>query len=227
MDLKIELTKLYSLHCATINFEHGIKELNNPRSKWQDFAPTRFIYAFFTFNSIYSIDWMNSFEKNIVLYWEPDFENRYPREEDQIKNFLKFLYEKLSTDIVENFQMKLKYYLGLFNIDNPQNELKYINITNENKKIKNLREQFPGKFNRLMTAKPEEINFLEISNVLYPYIYKVRCNLFHGSKTRIQLLDENQQLRLLIYAALLITTNEMLFVCAEGIGWKKVKVEKV
>jgi hypothetical protein len=40
-------------------------------------------------------------------------------------------------------------------------------------------------------------------------------------------VDENQHLRLLIYAALHITTNEMLFECAEGIGWKKVKVEKV
>jgi len=128
---------------------------------------------------------------------------------------------------VENFQIKLKYYLGLFNIDNPHNELKYINTTNENKKIKNLREQFPGKFNRLMTAKLEVINFLEISNVLYPYIYKVRCNLFHGSKTRIQLLDGTQKLRLLIYTELHIITSDMLFVATEGIGWKKVKVEKV
>ncbi|PKO08353.1 MAG: hypothetical protein CVU40_15555 [Chloroflexi bacterium HGW-Chloroflexi-2] len=226
MDLKIELTKLYSLHCATIKFEHGIKELNNPRSLWQDFAPTRFIYAFFTFNSIYSIDWKNSFENNKVLYWEPDYENRYPKEEDQIKNYLGFINEKLSDNIVNLFQTILKNYLDLFSIDNPQYELKYINTTNETKKIKNLREQFPGKFNRLLTEKPEEINFLEISNVIYPYIYKVRCNLFHGSKTRIHLMDENQQQRLLIYAALIISGNEMLFEFAEEIGWKKVRLLK-
>lgn len=222
VDLKIELTKLYSLHWATVKFEHGIKELNNPKSLWQDFAPLRFIYAFFTFNTIYSIDWEASFENNRIIYWEPDNENKYPKEEEQIKSYIRFLNKRLITDVVREFQKKIRHYLNLFNINDPQYELRYIKSTNETKKLKNLREQFPGKFNRLLTGKPEEINFLEISNVLFPYIYKIRCNLFHGSKTRIQLMDENQQQRLLIYAALIITANEMLFGCAKEIGWRKV-----
>lgn len=67
MDLKIEIRKLNALHEATLRFDHAIKERG--QTDWRDFTPSRFIYAFFTFNSIYSFDWETSFERNEAITW--------------------------------------------------------------------------------------------------------------------------------------------------------------
>jgi aminoglycoside 6-adenylyltransferase len=118
MDLKIEITKLYALHEATILLEHGIREVGNPNNGWLDFAPSRFIYAFFTFNSIYSYNWGESFSHKVAIDWA-DGNQKYPREETQIKSYIKFLYQQLGNQSVALFCKTLIHVLTLFNIQDP------------------------------------------------------------------------------------------------------------
>jgi hypothetical protein len=52
----------------------------------------------------------------------------------------------------------------------------------------------------------------------------VRNNIFHGSKTRIEMSDPGQQLRLLVYTAVLITMDAVFFEAAKrtDLGWRAV-----
>lgn len=55
-NVREQIDDLYNLFAAAKEFKHGIKK----HSEWAFFEPTKFIYAFFTFNSLYSIDWKDS-----------------------------------------------------------------------------------------------------------------------------------------------------------------------
>ena len=224
MDLKIEITKLYALHNATIQLEHGIREFGKTTSRWRDFAPSRFIYAYFTFNSIYSFDWANSFSEMKAIYWGEKEEEKIPKEEVQIKFFLKFVYEQLGEKSAIHFQAETRKWVKIFGVQNPIQELEKMDLINATKKVEQLGKQFPGNFSNIYNMKLMPTDFYSVSCVLLEFIYKVRCNLFHGRKTRIELLDKGQQKRLLIYTALLIATNNLLFECANSVGWLRVPV---
>mgnify|MGYP003312042369 CR=1 FL=1 len=53
------------------------------------------------------------------------------------------------------------------------------------------------------------------------FIYKIRCNIFHGSKTLQDMHDPSQQKRIEIYTAIIIAVNQMVFSYLEYLanGW--------
>ena len=225
MDLKIEIRKLYALHEATIRFDHAIREVG--QTAWTDFTPSRFIYAFFTFNSIYAFDWETSFSQQKAVKWIPDANNRVPREDEQFKAYLRHADILLSPNTASTFRQDLAPRLKSFGITNPVDELKAVDVVNATKGLKNLAQQLPGQFARLLEGNTKPNEFFAIGCIVIRFIYEVRCNLFHGSKTRVQLLDPAQQQRLLIYTATLITANSLLFEVAKvaDIGWQPVTAD--
>jgi len=225
MDLKIEIRKLYALHAATIRFDHAIKEAG--QTAWTDFTPSRFIYAFFTFNSIYSFDWEKSFRQNEAITWSTDEGERVPREDDQFKAYLRYAASALGPDALPIFRNELARRLTAYGIDQQAGDLEEVNLVNATKKLKNLARQLPGEFRKLASGKTKEVDFYPSACTLFSFVYGVRCNLFHGRKTTVQLLETGQQRRLLIYTAVLIAGNSLLFKTAEkaDIGWNTVKVD--
>jgi hypothetical protein len=81
-DANIEITKLYSIFMASRQIEHAARVVTRPRMAWRQFAPTRFIYAYFAFNSLYSIDWKQSTTIGKAVQWVPDEAGHLPREEE-------------------------------------------------------------------------------------------------------------------------------------------------
>jgi hypothetical protein len=226
MDLKIEIRKLYALHKATTFFEHGVKEVG--QSAWIDFPPSRFIYAFFTFNSIYSYNWKESFNTKKTIKWSNTANVNIPEEIKQIKSYLGCMVDRMQQDIVVFFGNRTKELLKSYNITRPFDDLGKIAVApNSTTSIKNLAKQFPGQFKRIYEARSSAEEFFPAACAVFEFIYKVRCNLFHGSKTTVKLLDSSQQRRLLIYTAILIVGNSLLFEVTEraNIGWKTVDVE--
>lgn len=225
MDLKLEIRKLAALHEATIRLKHGIKEVD--QTLWNDYAPSGFVYAFFTFNSIYSFDWESSFRDKKVVRWEPDKLGKMLREEDQIKAYLCCMDSLIKPETAGLLSSDLSIQLKRHDISDPVEELMQVDIVNATNKVKNLAKQMPGKFKNLLSAKvkPEDL-FADLCAILR-FVYAVRCNLFHGSKTHVELLDLKQQRRILIYSSILIATNALLFKAAEtvDIGWESVKVD--
>jgi hypothetical protein len=225
VDLKIEIRKLYALHEATIRFDHAIKEAG--QTAWTDFTPSRFIYAFFTFNSIYSFDWEKCFSEKESITWSADEAERVPSEDSQFKAYLRYMASALKPDAHVIFSKELSCRLTEYGIHQPTEELREVNLVNATKKLKNLARQLPGEFRKLASGTAKEDDFYPSACTLFSFVYGVRCNLFHGRKTTVQLLEPAQQRRLLIYTAVLIAGNSLLFKAAEKatIGWSKVKAD--
>lgn len=226
-DLKLEIRKLFALHEATLRLEHAFREVALSGSTWQVFTPSRFIYAFFTFNSIYGFDWQSSFDEQKVIRWQQNDKGRYPTEEEQFKAYFGYVNAQLSPDTPTIFSEKLNQMLDWFGITDPVTALEHIDLVNANKKLKKLSKKVPNQFSVVLKGDQNPDEFYLSVSILLEFVYKVRCNLFHGTKTMVQLLNMEQQKRLLIYTALLITTNSLLFRVTEksNIGWVKVSVE--
>lgn len=219
IDLKIELTQLYGLNRASLVLEHAIRD--QPTSPWYPYASSRFVYAFFTFNSVYSYDWETSFKEKKAIKWKPLPRPGPPYEKEQFEYLVNFCYAKLA-DAPYIFLNSLRGNTEFFNISNPSESLTEINKSpNEIKSIKRLRRDFLKHYQTLIkeTEKREKHRNALLDSLRF--IYAVRNNVFHGTKSRIQMADEAQESRLLIYAAYLIATNGLLFELAEkeSINW--------
>jgi hypothetical protein len=224
-DLKIELRDLFGLHSVSLELEHAVRQ--GHEGAWQAFSPSRFVYAFFTFNSIYSWDWAKSFRENQVLAWDPIIDaksnkTRPMREYERFGTLLDFYYATLDTDTSALVATQVNEMLNLFGISDPQAKLGQITTTNEDDRMKQYRLRFPQAF--ATTCEPEvatDKHHEALSDALN-FVYRVRCNIFHGTKTTIHMRDPEQQSRLLIYTAVLIATNSLLFEIAgrAGIRWE-------
>ena len=205
MDLKIEIRKLYALHKATILFDHGIRDTG--KDIWVNFAPSRFIYAFFTFDSIYSWNWSASYESKKAIKWSKGDNGHMPDEERQFKAYLKYIDEVLAPDTPARFSEELSKLLIMYGVTQPIEDLQEVNLVNADKRLRGLARQLPIEFERLWHGKATGKQFYSSACPVFNFIYRVRCNLFHGSKTMLGLLDARQQQRLKIYTATVSYTH--------------------
>lgn len=220
VDLMIEVTKLFSLHQACTILEHGIRDVDIG-TQWRAFSPTRFVYAFFTFNSIYSFDWSASIETKTAVRWKKDEKGHFPRGKKQFKRYIRFCSDTLGEATPLTFSDQLQECLALFKVENWVQALENIKPSNEISKDRIYREAFPNNFDKLIYGQiTREDHYATLVTALM-FIYRVRNNIFHGSKTRIEMESMEQQKRLLIYTALLISTNGLLFKSIERkkLGW--------
>jgi len=226
IDLSIELNKLYSLYEASTILDHAVKEIDRELADWRPFSPSRFIYSYFTFNSIYGFDWQNCVEKQSAINWEPDEKRRLPNEIDQIKPLLKFCLYPLEIKTPVKYSQLLKKQLSMFSISDPFQFLEKIDSSNESKKTKGLRKAFPGSFKNIYYPNENlDVFYSSLCSVIH-FIKDVRNNIFHGTKTRIEMQDTPQQTRLLIYTSVINAINGLFFLVIESkdIDWKKVPV---
>lgn len=221
-EIKIELNTLYSLHNACVKLEHAARESKHPSPEWELFPPSRFIYAYFTFNSIYSLNWEKSLKEKRATKWYRG--ELY--ESEQFEKLVNFYYSTLNAKTARILQKSLQENLLFLGIQDAEEQLKKISAKNETKKTKHLRENFPSNFKALIQQPVSLDGHKDILFGVLSFIYAVRNNIFHGSKSKIQMDNAEQQIRLSIYTAILIATNSLLFEAVEttSIGWKRVPV---
>lgn len=224
MDLKIELRKLFALHEASLRLQHGVRESKG--LEWIEFAPTNFVYAFFTFNSIYSFDWESSFAEKKAMRWEPDANNKLPREEEQIKSYIQFISENLGAKASVLLCEKTNEMLAACDIDNASAVMADIKVSNSNKKLNNIAKAMPNHIKKLSKGDLAQQDFHATLFPMLKFVYAVRCNIFHGAKTHIEMTKPDQQRRLLVCYALLVSSNQLLFEIPKhkDIGWVTPKV---
>ena len=224
-DLKIELNKFYALNKSCLELEYGARRIVEPNSQYQTFNACRFVFSYFTFNTIYAVNWKQSFEKSKIYLWSPfsrDREN-YRQEAGQFNELLDFYYEHTSVHVSTLLKKNLENTLRLFDIRFYHDYIKGAKTTNEDTKSKELRKNLLDNYAGIINPTGESETHLSAWKDVLTYIYKVRNNVFHGTKSRMEMAEVSQQRRLLIYAATLIATNSVLFdvVEAEKVGWKK------
>jgi hypothetical protein len=221
-DLKAELDELYALQIACLEFRHGVRRGSSP---WKLFKPSHFVYAYFTFNSIYSVDWDNSFKETEPLEWQAVFntetnKEEFPSDSKKFSKMISVCYNILGAEAPILILTSLKNHLS--EISAPEEELEHIN---PDSRTENYIDRFRLKFSQLYNAQLIGNRHRDaLIDILY-FIYLVRNNIFHGSKTTIEMMDERQQSRLAIYTAILLATNELLFETAtRKMSWEKPQI---
>lgn len=214
-----QLNDLYNLHQACQKLQHGVREGSGD---WGLFWPSYFIYSYFTFNSIYTTDWSKSITENALSEWSTyiDGEERENSVGDakRIRGLINFAYDVLDIEAPGLYMLYLRERVR--EIINPEAELLKIN---PDRYTSNLINGFREKFSLVLNDRSLTISNhrKSVQDLLY-FVHLVRCNVFHGRKTTLQMMDSGQQTRLRIYAAIMESANELFFLAMERkIGWQK------
>ena len=203
-DLLRKTDLLSYIHGESARKEHAIMQGN----EWEPYIPTRFIYSFFTFNTLYNIDWKLSLERRNLYNF-----NSAPTEGDKYTKYLDFCCNEEEDDfLIEYKDFFIRYVTANFSPDFILEELKKIQLDRKYSRG-GINEQ--GKIDDFITAceKCLKGNCLskDILKCIIDFIYKIRCNLFHGVKTMQDLQSEHQQIRLNIYSTFIVAINQMVF----------------
>jgi hypothetical protein len=196
-----KVTYLRYLHediCAT---EHALYERNHC---YIPYEPTFFLYNFFCFNIIFNIDWEASIGKGEVVESNGNEKKQYTK----LINFC-FL---SNTQFVKVF-LPVYRRIVTFKYDTHSilKAIKDIIIDNVN-----IEAADKGSF-QASCAKvlQEESANVEDIKAIYTFIYKVRCNIVHGTKTMNDMSDIEQRIRITTYSYMIVALMHMLFMRLE------------
>lgn len=199
-----EIKDLHKLHSVTKDFNHIIEY---QRGSWKLFEPSKFIYSFFAFNTFYNFNWAETIEgKELVAFSIEDELS----ESQKFKKMVDFIFNYFQDTDSNEF---VKIILRPNKRENPRRKEELIGaldgITTDNRIKESERESFRKEFKKLLES--ETLFKGKLKNDLLRFIYLVRNNIFHGTKTTIEMTNRDQRFRLDIYSSILIATNELLF----------------
>lgn len=234
---------LYNEFLCSTEYIHSIRSRNNFKDRKDPYTPSLFIYSYFTFNTLYNINWRYTAEKNyrkVYNYIPQKDENGnkyYLNETSKIEFYLDFITDAYNTDFSE-FRMHFMTYIRNYrrSVDikrgvNKEDDCYDKSLEEwaekqlgafKSKKKSQLNEDAKNNLikivNNIINPSSQQITKEELK-CLVEIIYKVRCNLFHGSKNPKD-FDGSQMERFVIYAAILSSLNYMLFLHLSTIGNK-------
>ncbi len=199
-----EIEHLYRLHYITKNHDHII-ELK--RGEWRLFEPSKFIYAYFAFNSFYNFHWEECLKNNKLELFTKTIVNENecePSEGTKYKSMIDFIFSyKIDKDVDEFFKIVCT------GLSNEQLNKIISNITPDDNITFSERNKFKIEFEKLLQTRVIRVG--KLKNDIVRFIYLVRNNIFHGTKNTIEMSESFQRKRLKVYTNILIGLNQMLF----------------
>jgi hypothetical protein len=186
-----EIKDLHRLHLVTKDFKHIIEY--EPGS-WKMFEPSKFIYSYFAFNTFYNFDWEASLKNNTLTLFSKVLRNdkeEEPSERNKFKTMIDFIFDNTTPEERIEFIHFIKRPNKKENPILNETIIRYIEGITPDKKISESdREDFKREFRKLIETE----NMLQgkIKNEIVGFIYLVRNNIFHGTKTTIEMSDKNQ-----------------------------------
>ena len=185
--------------CVT---EHALFERGR---RFMPYEPTFFLYNYFSFNSLFAINWQESIESGEVI------DNCKGSERDRIKKLIDFCFSE--TRFVQAFYptfieiVTVKY-------DATEIEKAMESIVPEGVRISD------AEVGTFRTACKEVLSkfdcFTERNlKTIFSFIYAVRCNIVHGTKSMQHMEVKGQRDRILVYSYFIIALTHMLFMCLE------------
>lgn len=199
-----EIEDLYRLHYITKKYDHIVEY---ERGAWKLFEPSKFIYAYFAFNSFYNFDWKVSLKNKKLTAFPKRIEDGKeiePSEGQKYKAMIDFIFSKVDKNDKDLFVKMIK---GKDPIDRTIETIS--RITPDNRITESERENFKKEFENLLRSN--EIKIGKFKNDIIRFVYMVRNNIFHGTKNTIEMSEVFQRKRLDIYSNIIIAVNELLF----------------
>lgn len=204
-NFSLEIEDLYRLHYITKKYDHIVEY---ERGAWKLFEPSKFIYAYFAFNSFYNFDWELSLKNKRLSLFEKIIDNEGKEikqsEGEKYKSMINFIFSNVDNDDKALF---LKIIKGRDSIERTIEAIS--KITHDNLITESERENFKKEFEILL--KSNEINVAKFKKHIIRFVYMVRNNIFHGTKNSIEMSEIFQRKRLVIYSNIIIAVNELLF----------------
>lgn len=201
IQLDQQLFYLKNLQKQVATVEHAV---SYDGAEWFSYAPTQFMYAYVAFNAVYSIDWNNSLQTGELSLFP-----KASSESDKFNKYLEFCFQ--DCDFVASFaHFFFNYITAPIGSNNILSELKRIQ-PDVNRVLANVYgHDFIMKFKNTCDDCISGRHFTveNIKTIVY-FIYKIRCNVFHGVKGLDELNDERQQVRMRIYSAIILAVNQM------------------
>ena len=177
---------------------HGINR--SQYSDWQLFEPSKFIYAYFSFNMLYDIDLDRSIDKDRIVIYPGDFKTgkRILFLTNFIHKNLDAIYKKMSDINYDRIIKNSKNIKRDRTIDKKDNYLspRYSFFENYKIAIRGLE--------RKALSQDNHYRLLSFCN-------QIRNNIFHGAKTISHMQMQEQRNRLVDYTNIILQTMELTF----------------
>ena len=177
---------------------HGIN--SSQYSNWQLFEPSKFIYAYFSFNMLYDIDLDRSIDKDRIVIHPGDFKTgkRILFLTNFIHKNLDAIYEKMSAVNYDRIIKNSKDIRRDRTIDKKDIYLspRYSFFENYKIAIKGLEKKALSQDNHYR---------------LLSFCNQIRNNIFHGAKTISHMQIQEQRNRLVDYTKIILQTMELTF----------------
>ena len=218
---------LYNEFLCSTEYIHSIRSREHRHIKKDPYTPSFFIFSFFTFNTLYNIDWAKTSERGYhklyyKLYWKDVEKNKhYYHELEKIEFYINFLKEAYKEKFINQFRECFISYIENYivaicekrKVETDLLEWAEKHLTQfKIKDHSHLDQNAKGDLTRIVKTilddrlRPVDEDITRLLDITY----RVRCNLFHGSKNPKE-FDESQMERFVIYAAVLTSLNYMLF----------------
>ena len=179
---------------------HGINKYPDAMPNWQLFEPSKFIYAYFSFNMLYDIDWVRTIDEFRIV--------THPKEintGEKINHLVSFIHDH-SNDVYTalstlNYEKIIENARGIKpdrNIDR-----KDLYIFPRQSFLENYKLAIQGLRNKDLNTN-NHYRLMSFCN-------QIRNNIFHGAKTISQMQLKEQRIRLMDYTNMILGTIEILY----------------
>lgn len=173
---------------------------------------TNFIFEYFIFNSLYAIDWQATARGQSIAHHERLSRN----ESDQQRAFVDFCFFLISE---KQLNLVTRAFSPLGSIDHC--DLSWTEVTPDiNIRSHDGRNFFENIFKIVALAKePNCTNLMEFKERIHyclRFIYKVRNNVFHGTKSLGDAVAPSQARRISVYDMFLRCINSLFFLLVEN-----------
>lgn len=196
---------LRELHEDVAFYEHALIRART-REPEEPFAPTFFLYIFFTFNTIYSIDWKESLQNGSLI------EHRDGDEIERKNRMISLCFsDNYFVDaFFPQFMEIMTMRFTKEEIIKAMNDIiaEGVEVTEE---IKNNAKSACKKILSMEGFSSQNGRHVKTFST---FIYLVRCNIVHGTKLTVK-GDPDQNKRILIYSYFLVAIQHMLFMFLE------------
>jgi len=201
---------LHKVHCDNSKQQYFAERIGRRISTM---PLTPFVYEFFLFNSLYQVDWNKSYDEEELIFHPVDHSES--KQQRELIKYLKAHSKYKPSDLYRAFEPLV--YL-------PVIEGEWTHVTLDARISKEDGKRFFEKIKDLqkIIESCKNPNEMPVTNKVFDligkgvyYIYLVRNNIFHGSKTLGEVYERNQKRRIEVYELFLKGVTSLFFLAAK------------
>ncbi|VVP89366.1 hypothetical protein PS934_01469 [Pseudomonas fluorescens] len=205
------VTVLHSVHCNNSELQYYAKLPNGGEVSIMPLTP--FVYEFFLFNSLYQVDWdASNNDDGLVFHPENDFGE--VKKQKAFLSFIKSYANKNPADLYRAFEplLHIGRAEGEWTRVTPDSRISILKGERFFRDVLKLQDLLEHCENP--SDIPTNTRMFEILRECTYFIYLVRNNIFHGSKTLREGYERNQKRRIEVYDLFLKGLTSLFFLAS-------------